>query len=58
MLTAHCSPVYERPGNTGPSIREPTLQGKRGAINECQCMKGGSVKGKAGESFPTIGLFG
>lgn len=30
-------------GNTGPSIREPTLQGKRAARNECPCMKGGSV---------------
>lgn len=54
MLTAHCSPVYEWPGNTGPSIHGPTLQGKRVARNECQCMKGRSVKGEAGGSFPAI----
>lgn len=52
MLTAHCSAVYEWPGNTGPSIHEPTLQGKRVARNECHCMKGRSVKGEAGGKLP------
>lgn len=52
MLTAHCSPVYEWPANTGPSIHEPTLQGKRVARNECHCMKGRSVKGEAGGTLP------
>lgn len=53
MLTAHSSPVYEWPENTGPSIHEPTLQGKRVAKYECQCMKGRSVKGGLkGVDFP------
>lgn len=58
MLTAHCSPVYEWPENTGPSIHEPTLQGKRVARNECQCMKGRSVKGEVGGKASLLfGLF-
>ncbi len=52
MLTAHCSPVCEWSGNTGPSIHEPTLQGKRVARNECEWMKGRSVKGEEGGTLP------
>lgn len=33
--------------NTGPSIHEPTRQGKRAARHECHCMKETSVKSKA-----------
>lgn len=52
MLTAHCGPVYEWPGKHWASIHEPTLQGKRVARSECQCMKGRSVRGEAGGKPP------
>lgn len=39
--------------NTGPSIHEPTLQGKRVARNECPSMKGRSVEGKGRVGLPS-----
>lgn len=39
--------------NIGPSICEPTLQGKRVARNECPCMKGRSVEGKGRVGLPS-----
>ena len=44
--------MSECPGNTALSIYEPTLQEKRAARSECQCMKGRSVKREAGGKLP------